>query len=42
MLKLVAGLTAAAIAVVGLASMHGGRSEHEATGQMDPLQMMVN
>jgi len=42
MIKLVVGLTAAAIAVVGLASIHGGRNEPEATGQMRPLQMMVN
>jgi len=42
MIKVVVGLTAAAIAVVGLAAFHGGRSEHVAVGQMRPLEMMMD
>lgn len=41
MIKVVIGLTAAAITVVALASFHGGRNEHATAGQVNPLQMMT-
>ena len=41
-MKLFVSLTAAAIVVAGLLLIARGRSEHEATSQMNPLQMMAN
>jgi hypothetical protein len=35
-------MTAAAILVAGIVFIAKGRSQHEATSQMNPLQMMAN
>jgi hypothetical protein len=42
MMKLCASMTAAAIAVAGVVFIAKGRSEDEATSQMNPSQMMAN
>jgi hypothetical protein len=42
MMKLCASMTAAAIVVAGVVFIANGRSEHEATSQMNPSQMMAN
>ena len=42
MMKLLVSMAAAAIVVSGAIFITKGRSEHEATSQVNPLQMMAN